>query len=230
MRPKTFYSVYVTSLLSLLFTPPPPPLNNRPQSPPKMTKPQRTKYSKTTVLIFQLLLGILAIFIAMGVLTYYQYQSSKVHQKIADSMKMAHICQSSIAAAARNGLIDEPFSFTLSTGNEWTNSEFNCGDSALTIRKFNPNMTSRLNSDGSGIIALEIFDLTGAGSIDEVVLIPFADHGFLHRMTPADFVRGKNKKIATWKCGPANYEGKDILLKYLPENCQESDIESWRQR
>lgn len=207
------------------------PMSSTPSSPTSMRREHarrqmRSSAQRTFALIVKLTIGTLIILAVMIVLIYRQYEAIKVEQQIQDSMKLAQLCRSSVEAAARYGLPKELSSF--SNNYDYWAADFDCGETSMTLRKFNPNMTSRLSTDGSGVIALEIFDLTDEGSVDEVVLIPFRDKDFQRRMQPEDFVQPHHKMIAVWKCGPVHYAGKDILMKYLPEDCREENIDQFR--
>lgn len=200
--------------------------------PPKRPAPRAShapgvrSAQRTFSLIMKLTAGTCVVLAIIIVLIQRQYKEFQLEQKILDSMKLAQLCKGSIEAAARFGLSKEQPSFS-NVGGHWT-ADFDCGETSMTLRKFNPNMTSRLNTDGSGTIAVEIFDLTDEGSIDEVLLVPFRDKDFQHRMQSLDFVRPHHFPIVAWKCGPVHYGGKDILMQYLPEDCRENDIEQFR--
>jgi type IV pilus assembly protein PilA len=78
---------------------------------------------------------------------------------------------------------------------------------------------AELHTAANGTITVQAQNISQLGATTTLSLKPFSDPGMTTASVNADFVRGTELAVKSWRCGAAG-DGTNIPQKFLPASCR----------
>lgn len=163
-----------------------------------MMKAAQKGFTLIELMIVVAIIGILAA-IALPA-----YQDYTARSKMSEVIMAMSKCRTTITEVSQVGMNAAPGA-----------NGFGCGeDDTGPVSQY----VQKLTTDAKGVITADARNIPQLGAGISVSLYPYSDANGVTASAANDFVRGSEKAIVYWKCGPA--VGTPVLAKYLPASCR----------
>ena len=165
---------------------------------------QRSAQKGFTLIELMIVVAIIGILAAVALPAYQDYTA---RARVSEVILAASSCRTTITEVSQTGLTDAPAA-----------NGFGCGETGTAVADGISQYVKGLTTDENGVITVEAQKISQLGTNVNLSLTPYTDTTYNTPAANADFVKGTEKAIVAWKCGPAATAG--IEAKYLPASCR----------
>ena len=170
----------------------------------RFPRAQRAAQKGFTLIELMIVVAIIGILAAVALPAYQDYTA---RARVSEVILAASSCRTTITEVSQTGLTTAPAA-----------NGFGCGETATAVADGISQYVKGLTTDKDGVITVEAQKISQLGKNVNMSLTPYSDTAYKVASVNADFVKGTEKAIVAWKCGPAASAG--IEAKYLPASCR----------